>query len=56
MGTYDHNYRSTYKILRGVWGLLSTDIKGVTSTHEPPSMSDVRSKKRALWLHQGCRQ
>ena len=32
MGTYSNNYKSTYKLLRGLRGLTSTAIIGVIGT------------------------
>ena len=32
MGTYNHNYKSTYNLLRGLRGLISTVTIGVLST------------------------
>ena len=37
MGTYNPNYRYSSNLLRGLKGLISAVIIGVTSTHEPPS-------------------
>ena len=32
MGTYNHNYQSTYNLLRGLRGLISAVIMGLIST------------------------
>ena len=32
MGTYNHSYKSTYNLLRGLAGLISTVIISVIST------------------------
>ena len=32
MGTYNHSYKSTYNLLRGLRGLISTVISRVIST------------------------
>ena len=32
MGTYNHSYKSTYNLLRGLRGLISTAISRVVST------------------------
>ena len=32
MGTYNHSYKSTYNLLRGLRGLISTVITRVIST------------------------
>ena len=35
MGTYNHSYKSTYKLLRGLRGLISTVKNRVISTLNP---------------------
>ena len=37
MGTYNPTSKSTYNLLGGLRGLISTVVIGVISAHEPPS-------------------
>ena len=37
MRTYNSACKSTYNLLRGLGGFISTVIIGVISAHEPPS-------------------